>query len=221
MGFSSVIGASSVIRPGVCTSTTRPASPYDGQVIYETDTKRTLVYASTAWVSLTDADTPPGLQLIKTQTIGTAVSSVTVSDAFSAEFDNYLLTTSGGAASGSNGVNVTLGSTATGYYYGAHYASYASATGGFFNGANDTALKECCYASTNAINLQMTVKNPFLNKTTFFNYETSGAATSGVSIATRGGGYLNDTNSYTSFTLTTAAGTLTGGTIRVYGYRNS
>lgn len=170
---------------------------------------------------ISQVDRPSGLVLVKTQTIGTAVSSVTVSGAFSADFDNYLLMIGDGVASGNTGVNVTFGSTATGYYYGAHYASYASAAGGFFNGANDTAIKECCYASANAINLQMTVKNPFLAKTTFFNYETSGAATSAVSIATRGGGYLNDTTSYTAFTLTTVSGTLTGGTIRVYGYRNS
>jgi hypothetical protein len=33
-------------------------------------------------------------------------------------------------------------------------------------------------------------------------------------------GYLNDTTSYTAFTLV-VAGTMTGGTIRVYGYANS
>lgn len=49
MPLSSVVGAQSIIRPGVCTSSTRPASPYDGQVIYETDTDQMLVYDSTAW----------------------------------------------------------------------------------------------------------------------------------------------------------------------------
>ena len=52
MGFSSIIGASSVIRPGVCTSTTRPSSPYDGQVIYETDTDATKVWNGASWVDL-------------------------------------------------------------------------------------------------------------------------------------------------------------------------
>ena len=33
------------LRPGVCTSTTRPTNPYDGQVIYETDTKLMRVYS--------------------------------------------------------------------------------------------------------------------------------------------------------------------------------
>lgn len=37
------------LRPGVCTSTTRPTAPYTGQVIYETDTLQTLVWNGTAW----------------------------------------------------------------------------------------------------------------------------------------------------------------------------
>ena len=49
MPLSSVVGAQSIIRPGVCTSSTRPASPYDGQMIYETDTDKTLVYNGSAW----------------------------------------------------------------------------------------------------------------------------------------------------------------------------
>ena len=37
------------IRTGVCTSTTRPTAPYEGQVIYETDTDLTSVWNGTAW----------------------------------------------------------------------------------------------------------------------------------------------------------------------------
>jgi hypothetical protein len=74
--------------------------------------------------------------------------------------------------------------------------------------------------STNAINLQMVIKNPFLAKNTFFSWQVSGAATSSVNLSVNGNGYLADTTSYTAFTLTPTAGTMTGGTIRVYGYRN-
>ena len=37
------------LRPGVCTSSNRPASPFEGQMIYETDTDKVLVYNGTAW----------------------------------------------------------------------------------------------------------------------------------------------------------------------------
>ena len=49
MGITQQIGASSLIKPGVCTSSTRPASPYNGQTIFETDTNKTLVWNGTAW----------------------------------------------------------------------------------------------------------------------------------------------------------------------------
>lgn len=48
MGISQGIGIGS-IKPGVCTSTTRPASPFVGQTIYETDTNRMLVWNGSSW----------------------------------------------------------------------------------------------------------------------------------------------------------------------------
>ena len=44
---------SSGLRPGVCTSTTRPTTPYEGQQIYETDTNEILIYNGSDWVCLT------------------------------------------------------------------------------------------------------------------------------------------------------------------------
>ena len=49
MPLSSVVGAQSIIKPGVCTSSTRPAVPFEGQMIYETDTDKVLVYNGTDW----------------------------------------------------------------------------------------------------------------------------------------------------------------------------
>lgn len=49
MGLSQQIGASSLSKPGVCTSSTRPATPYEGQMIYETDTDKVLVWNGSAW----------------------------------------------------------------------------------------------------------------------------------------------------------------------------
>ena len=50
MGITQQIGASSLIRPGVIDNTAaRPASPYEGQVIYQKDTDAVLVWNGTAW----------------------------------------------------------------------------------------------------------------------------------------------------------------------------
>lgn len=52
MPLSSVLGAQSLVRPGVCTSSTRPASPFEGQTIYETDTDLVKSYDGSNWVTI-------------------------------------------------------------------------------------------------------------------------------------------------------------------------
>jgi hypothetical protein len=52
MGIDAAYGIGS-LKQGVCTSSTRPASPFEGQMIYETDTDRMLVYNGSAWATLT------------------------------------------------------------------------------------------------------------------------------------------------------------------------
>lgn len=49
MPLSRYIPTSAIAKPGVCTSSTRPASPYEGQVIYQTDTDQTFVWTGAAW----------------------------------------------------------------------------------------------------------------------------------------------------------------------------
>ena len=84
MGITQQIGASSLIRPGVIDNTAaRPASPYEGQVIFQKDTDQLLVWNGTAWVIPNQTtQNPEGLELVKTQTIGTSVSSISVTSVF-------------------------------------------------------------------------------------------------------------------------------------------
>jgi hypothetical protein len=50
MGITQQLGASSLIRPGVIDNTAaRPASPFEGQVIYQKDTDTVLIWNGTAW----------------------------------------------------------------------------------------------------------------------------------------------------------------------------
>ena len=59
------------IRTGVCTSSTRPTAPYEGQMIYETDTDTVVVWNGTAWryIAATTATSGSILQ-VKTFTYG-------------------------------------------------------------------------------------------------------------------------------------------------------
>ena len=66
MGISQQIGASSQVKWGVCTSSTRPASPYHGQHIYETDTNLQYVWNGTAWVNNYASSASPALTGIPT-----------------------------------------------------------------------------------------------------------------------------------------------------------
>jgi hypothetical protein len=49
MGITQQSAAARLVQPGVCTSSTRPASPFEGQAIYETDTDLSLVWNGSAW----------------------------------------------------------------------------------------------------------------------------------------------------------------------------
>jgi hypothetical protein len=54
MGITQNIGASSLIKPGVIdNAAARPASPYEGQAVYQKDTDQFLIYNGNAWVCLT------------------------------------------------------------------------------------------------------------------------------------------------------------------------
>ena len=159
-----------------------------------------------------------GLWLIKTQTIGTTVSSVTVSDAFSADYDYYHVVTSGGVASTSLTLLLTLGSTTTGYRFSAtgHRYDTGASTSDF--SASATSFGRAGVGTTDSLSGSWWLQNPFNTKYTVYRTQQIPLADNQGPLT--GGGFLGDTTSYTAFTLTTSTGTITGGTIRVYGYRN-
>jgi hypothetical protein len=158
------------------------------------------------------------LVLIKSQVIGTTVASVNVTSAFSATYDAYKIIITGGVGSQVANLGLKLGATATGYYAGYTDCNYGtgSVTG---TGNNNTASFTLAgYNTSSAISCNVDLQNPFLAKNTILTI-LAGPPTTGAGART-GGGFLNDTTSYTDFTLTPSGGTLTGGTIRVYGYKN-
>ena len=79
MGITQNIGASSLIKPGVIDSAAaRPASPYEGQVIYQKDTDQVLVWNGTAWLySLTPQTLEPGVWQTWTPTVTSTTGTLT------------------------------------------------------------------------------------------------------------------------------------------------
>jgi hypothetical protein len=157
-----------------------------------------------------------GLYLIKTQTIGSGVASVAVTNAFSANFDNYLITLNDGVGSAAQNLGLQLGATTTAYYGGQITVNTSGVVAG--SGMNNTANFTLAGISTTTNNyLNVTLFDPFKTKTTRMT-GVRGDDRSGGSFGTTVG-FLDNTTSYTGFTLI-VSGTMTGGTIRVYGFRN-
>ena len=276
----------------VCTSTTRPGSPVDGQHIYETDTDKTLSWDGTSWnpvsgaaayqasapanpsvgslwvdsdetasqlntndfllkadasastgyVSKVGGDTVVasgaavkplilkgaasqsanlqewqdstgavvasvapdgnmvggGLVLVKKQTIGSAVSSVAVTNAFSATYENYLIVVSGGTTSQDGAINLQFTGTTTQYYFAMSYANWGTNTALALTNVNGSTFGYVGFAHTGGLSVVCNVVAPFLTK-----YSTFSAQIGGFTL-------IHD-----------AAGqTFTGGTIYVYGYRS-
>ena len=97
MGITQQIGASSLIKPGVIDNTAaRPASPYEGQVIFQKDTDQLLVWNGTAWViPNAPAQNPTGLEFITSGTFsGTALDGI-----FTSTYNNYRIVVSSITAS--------------------------------------------------------------------------------------------------------------------------
>jgi hypothetical protein len=160
-----------------------------------------------------------GLTLISTTTIGTTVSSVTVSNAFSATYDNYRIIVSGGTSSAFENLTLVFGATTTGYYAAISSVIYSSAAAALASDNNAASFTKFGVCLTDGLNANADILTPFLAKNTF----VAGSRINNNTGQNAGNmnGFLNNTTSYTAFTIAPSSGTLTGGTIRVYGYQNS
>jgi hypothetical protein len=190
--------------------------PVEGMVTYLEDLKRYDTYDGSNFVPLA------GLTLIKKQTIGSAVSSVVVSDVFSNDFENYRIILAGATASANVGVNIQFGS-ANSLYFGAaqsltfanSLSNTATSSGSFYTFASISTNNGGGAAS-------MDIYNPFKEERTGF----SGSNVYFRSDSSLGhhrtfSGFQNSDTSFTGFTINAPSATLTGGSIEVYGYRKS
>jgi len=180
-----------------------------------------MAYTSSQIVQAVPTGINSALVLISSTTIGTTVSSVTVSSAFSSTYDNYRIIVSGGVGSTATGCDLTLGSTATGYSYFFLTGAFNSATVTGVNGNATTKWDGVVQQGTGMISGVIDLLAPNLAKNTVFSSVATRSAAGASGIIVNSAGFLNDTTQYTAFTLTTITGTITGGTIKVYGYTNS
>jgi len=163
------------------------------------------------------------LTLVKKQTIGTAVSTVAVTAAFSATYANYKIIINGGSISGAgNPVNIQLGPSSVGGYNAGYYANliYANYSGGGIGGAgtnNQSTWTTQLYPGGNGYHSEFELLGPQLAYRTALKgsrFDLAGAGIAGPMT-----GMHDSVNQFTDFSLICTGGnTLTGGTIYVYGY---
>jgi hypothetical protein len=155
----------------------------------------------------------PGLRLIKKQTIGSAVASVSVTNAYSADYEAYKIIITGGVASATCDLGIiNTGSTAS-YAYGYIVVNYSTGAITAVNSASAASMAHIGSGATGTLRANFDVLNPFLAKPTSFNANIASLNNAGSA-----NGIHTLSTSYTGFTITPSTGTLTGGTIYVYGY---
>jgi len=160
-----------------------------------------------------------GLVYVTSTTVGSGVSSVTVSNCFSSTYDDYRIVISGGTASTNLDLYFRLGSSTANYYGGVIYFAYS---GGSVGGVGQNNAAEWRYVAnsgtTNSSGI-IDLFGPYLTKPTGMVAQYGVMNTLGSVTATNG--FHNDASSFTGFTVNTSSGTITGQKITVYGYRKA
>jgi hypothetical protein len=194
----------------------------EGQLCYLEDANVVQYYDGSTWATV-GPTTPatPGLELVKTQTIGANVSSVIITSAFSATYDDYLvlfdglLVVSGGTNQFVN-AQLRVGSTTTGtaYYSGGYTtSSYAgSLSANFVNNGGSWPMVAVSTATGSFA--QAFIRAPYL--TTATSYTVHYAYTGGTGNLS---GYQSASTSFDQLVLTPTTNNLDGGTVRIYGFK--
>lgn len=187
----------------------------EGQFAYIEATNTTQYYDGAAWQAVGAS----ALTLISATTVGTTVSTVAVTSAFSATYDYYKVVAIGGVMSTAANLRLQLGATTTGYY-GFVARGTVTGTADFAGDNNSANFQRIGAGDTNSYFLDINITDPFGTKNTKVEstYLLPGAASTGAGKCV---GYLNNSTSYTAFTIIPDGGTMTGGVIYVYGYAKS
>lgn len=152
-----------------------------------------------------------------TVTVGNAVSSVTVSGAFSSLYDNYRIIYTGGTCGSTIRLSLYLAGITTNVYYGGYFGTNFSSSA--FVSQNDNGASQWNYTgvgTTAYTMLDVSLFSPFATRSKFISAH-------GLFFSSSFGMYAGEcasSSSATGFVIVPSASTLTGGSIRIYGYRN-
>jgi hypothetical protein len=158
-----------------------------------------------------------GLVYVTSVTAGTGVTTITVNNCFSATYDAYQIVLTGGTTStSSTQFSFNYNGAPSAWYGNLIYSNFASAAPLSVGYNNTTGVAHGASASSGYSQALIEVRSPFLATPSFFRASYVDGTNAGTVQATNA-----NSTSYTGFVLTIFAGTLTGGTVAVYGYRKA
>jgi hypothetical protein len=180
----------------------------------------------TSGETLTSADTNTylansGLVYIKQITVGATVTTVDVTSCFSSTYDNYMVSFSGITSNSGNGGTInfkllsgtTPSSTA---YYGNTFYIVPGASGGLAN----ASFSNAAYGEAMSISTSTTNAGVFQLQSPYLAQYTRSQHMSADNNYVRWNSMVHQVaTSYDGIQFLPSAGTITGGTITVYGYR--
>jgi hypothetical protein len=163
-----------------------------------------------------------GLVYVTQATVGNAVSAVNITSCLSSTYDNYVVSYANVTASNNGSImacKLLVGTTPTtaGWYGNTFYVINAG-TGGLSNANNVNSSYAECGSLTNTFKNAATfeILQPNLATQSMLNYTSTDNNYMRI-----GGFVLNNSTSYDGIQLAPFSGTITGGTITVYGYRKA
>ena len=214
------------LRTGVCLSSTRPTAPYEGQVIFETDTDKMLVWNGSAWViPNSPAQNPDGLALVTSATFA-STNDLIISDIFSSTYTNYKIIFEVDTSSTSVGISFQFrnsGGNLSGSYYSSTAQTDIGTTGVARLAENNStgSLAMVAYDTLDYGFCHLEVMRPFETAYTMFINSNMNYRPSTAFIESRfGSGAYQQTTSVTGIHFYTGSAATFAGKYFVYGYRN-
>ncbi len=191
----------------------------EGQLCYLESTNVVQYYDGAAWATVGPAAPAAAGALTYISGGSLSTTSTTFTNAFSATYDNYLVTVNAlNCSAGFPVVLLTLGAATANYAY-SYNAANQFANFAFQAGSAAAASIELVQLqNTTSQSLTMRFLSPFLaDRTTIFSEGLAYTASQWAQTA----GAHNVATSFTSFTLASSTAATLSGTVRIYGFANS
>jgi hypothetical protein len=201
----------------VVTSSTRPSSPFVGQLIYETDTARLAAYNGSAWVSQN------GFQYLTGATFTTATSFSLPTSTFTATYRNYRVVINLSALTADSTFSMRLrasGADNTSSSYNTAWVGVNSSGTARNNNELNTSSWYLGESDTNCFyNVSFDIFQPqVVQNTTYVGQRTYVNQAANEHVIQSGGGQFTGTTQFDSLSFISSTASSMTGVYRVYGY---